>query len=859
MRLSGASRGALLFVSAAVLSCKAKPATAIVVAVSTEGVVPRDLDRLQLVVHRGADSRFDQQYDLPTDTRLPGTLTLEKSSDGAVTVEILGSHKGAPPHVIRRATLGFVDEKTKLLRMTLRYSCYGTADCGDGSTCKGGTCEPDAVDVATLADFTDDTAAIGGAGHCIDELACFGTKQPLTVASCKATAPAGRAIGVTYAPWPDRRVALIQDGVEGYTRDGDSITLAPGICAALTKGRITEIYAAATCAEVSADQPTCAVSSNGSGGASGKGGSSGGASGKGGAAGSQQTGGAAGKSGAGGAGGAAGSTSTGGAAGKAGAGTSGASGSSAGGAGGIGGGGSGGTAVGTGGSGAVAGFTVASVGPAAGVVQKGPFQASIVMTEPIGQLLSQQVMFDSSMTLGTGAIPPAIDMMDPNKIVFDVSGKNYIPGVPYAGQVVAGYTSKSGDVLKTTFTWSLSTQETPGTPFTLFPWVNTPQLATAPSDGGNVTYLVQQSNGVTAYLSRYEAGSGFVDAVAVQPMLPKGASTGQIELAGDGVGAAYAVFYYGVGSTYTLAQLYRGPTGPWTLSTLAQLTQPPGSLQVVAAPGGLANVIYSSSGSGPIYRIITGPSGPGGMPQVVDTPTSTAYVAAGMAPDGNGAVCWYAFGGTLTCATGGIADAAWSTPTSTTTAIMSSSLVVKVANGGTGYVGFQTQSGWSMVRFTPGPTFESEYALYTNAGLFYQMKPGVRVAANGDAFAVAQDAMSSGKLSLVAATCVKGVWTDASFPTASDEGWFAVVPNDTAGGLATSVYYRRALGDLYQVSFDGAGWNTPTLITTSMPPFGASNAQTLAQAVGGKPLVLFQDQGASGLGTMSGYRAAVLP
>lgn len=125
--------------------CKASPPTALVLALRTD-TMPPEVSSLVVTVTRDGATRFTQTYALPSGAALPGTLTLSNGRDedpgDSITVVVLG--KGTKT-VTRTARLGFVREKTKLLRLAVERACIDVP-CVDGETCAGGTCVPIDVD-----------------------------------------------------------------------------------------------------------------------------------------------------------------------------------------------------------------------------------------------------------------------------------------------------------------------------------------------------------------------------------------------------------------------------------------------------------------------------------------------------------------------------------------------------------------------------------------------------------------------------------------------------------------------------------------------------------------------------------------
>lgn len=352
---------------AALGACEDKKPTAIIVSFSTEARPAGEIDALQVVVRRGGAVPFDTTYDLPRDAPLPGTLTLDNGEGDPsepVTVEVVASKSGKS-RILRRAKLAFSEEKQKLLRMPLRYSCTDFPEtCGPEQTCAGYQCVPIEGEVARVRDASvaaerPGARALSTGGSCFDAAACISGAKPVTAApDCTLDVPfAGGSYNV-FMRWkvaPDNPVALDPgDALEGFTLAGGKPKLAPGLCKALsapstsTNGAL-EVSVSDACPPKSSDAEPCTKLSDG--GRAGNGGAAG-AAGQGGGA-------IAGKGGAG----------------QGGAGQAGAGGGGVAGASGAGGGGAGGAKAGASGSGgaggAKAGAAGAGGGGAAGVAGAG--------------------------------------------------------------------------------------------------------------------------------------------------------------------------------------------------------------------------------------------------------------------------------------------------------------------------------------------------------------------------------------------------------------------------------------------------------------------------------------------------------
>lgn len=285
-------------------SCASKKSTAIVVAVTSEASVPKEIDGFEIEVQRGDSTPFFHVYTLAAqneDARLPGTITLQnrdgEDSSQAATV-IIRARLGDKSRVLRQATLGFADQKTKLLKMPLRYSCTDfPTECPSGTSCRGGACTADAVDVETLPDFSSELVfGVQGSATCFDDrttvclqsLTEVDTKALAATTDCTMTVPGAAsaasrlnvAVHWKAATDAERLTVLDLDRQEGwsYTASKDGFSLAPGLCAALKSGGVLRVVYSTQCAPKDLAMPICqppAGADTGAGGGSGVGGASG--------------------------------------------------------------------------------------------------------------------------------------------------------------------------------------------------------------------------------------------------------------------------------------------------------------------------------------------------------------------------------------------------------------------------------------------------------------------------------------------------------------------------------------------------------------------------------------------------------
>jgi hypothetical protein len=179
-----------MMVPVACTSASPKPSTAdrgaIMLALSTDLVVGKDIDLLQVSVSHHGSVQLDQSFPLDVDPMhakdLPQTLAVSSQVGDVdpVTIVVTASRKGVA-RIQRRAVVTVPDQRTALLRMPMQWLCDGSAPgavvpagaglpCAEGQTCIAGSCAPAEVDVATLPDFVKSN--VFGAA-CYDVAGCF--------------------------------------------------------------------------------------------------------------------------------------------------------------------------------------------------------------------------------------------------------------------------------------------------------------------------------------------------------------------------------------------------------------------------------------------------------------------------------------------------------------------------------------------------------------------------------------------------------------------------------------------------------------------------------------------------------------
>jgi hypothetical protein len=260
---------ALGLLAPAVPSCKDNPPTAIVLAISTEASIPKEIDSISLEVGRDSTTTFARSYAVDPATgqaHIPGSLTfsLHPDEDASVPIRItMKANQKGQQVSLRSATMSFIEGKSKLLRMELRFSCLDFPQaCADGETCLGGKCQRDLVDSSKLPDAPDETQKIfpntseGGCFDARDEKCAAGlTEIPDRAAFLKAdcvldvgnTADFARLN--VFALWSAQSdqghpLVLDSDPLEGWTLAPNSTSafqLAGGLCQQVASGQIRRV------------------------------------------------------------------------------------------------------------------------------------------------------------------------------------------------------------------------------------------------------------------------------------------------------------------------------------------------------------------------------------------------------------------------------------------------------------------------------------------------------------------------------------------------------------------------------------------------------------------------------------------
>src|SRR5580658_6624509 len=180
--LNALALGALVAVSAGVgggAGCSGTKPTELVPGVTTQIVVPHDLQGVRVTVLADGQLVFDQGYNVGPggSVQLPSTLGVLSAPNPQTVVSITIRGYQAPcvgtgntvsadcaslgdqpvgndgPQVLRRSVQTFVDQHILFVPMPISYSCWNNGGCSSDQSCKGNQCVTSTTDSANLVEF----------------------------------------------------------------------------------------------------------------------------------------------------------------------------------------------------------------------------------------------------------------------------------------------------------------------------------------------------------------------------------------------------------------------------------------------------------------------------------------------------------------------------------------------------------------------------------------------------------------------------------------------------------------------------------------------------------------------------------
>ena len=255
----------------------------LVVVIDTDLSLPQDLDRVHLEITQVGKSLLTQDQDLgPGHLLVPAEFRIASPGNSMpVIVRGVGFKKGEA-RIERSAVTPVPRDHLGLVRLPLNYLCDGTArpdgtsTCGNGLTCKQGTCRTSMVAPAELpvysgADGGTGTSTVPGAtGGCFDVLACFADAAPATIEdlTCTIPVPAGAdAAHLNLAisgPFGSGGICnakgcwvALDQGPDGWIQDGNRLRLPEALCKPRPDGRRLTVVISTLCATKPPTAPPC--------------------------------------------------------------------------------------------------------------------------------------------------------------------------------------------------------------------------------------------------------------------------------------------------------------------------------------------------------------------------------------------------------------------------------------------------------------------------------------------------------------------------------------------------------------------------------------------------------------------------
>ncbi len=283
----------LLAAAALAAGCGDDVKAGLVVSISSDMAVPKDLDAVGVEVRRGGKVESFRLHPLDAGRRtLPIVLSVAPGRDDAPVELRIGAWKDRALRVVREAATVVPRNRRAHLAIQINWLCDGQvapgatqddaarvrSSCGDGLTCLQGECRSRDVDPLTLPTWdpaqapTPDEAR--RRGDCLDVSTCLG-RGGMNVtpdsAACTIRRPAA-AVGLNVAMTLPPGSAGVCDGrscfipIDGFRLDGgwqeqgDRVILPPAVCRHLADGRITGLVVSASCPTKTVSVPVCPVS-----------------------------------------------------------------------------------------------------------------------------------------------------------------------------------------------------------------------------------------------------------------------------------------------------------------------------------------------------------------------------------------------------------------------------------------------------------------------------------------------------------------------------------------------------------------------------------------------------------------------
>lgn len=183
-----------------VIGCENTQPSTLTVALSSEAPIPTGVQSISIKVSRGGTTFLDSTY-LTRDSQeqgdaakstealtvedIPGTLTVydDEKETGPVTIQIEAdvlTGSGTIKKAVRAATLSFVPEKQKLIRMPIQIACAQDITCSEGESCRAGRCLPNTTAESELEDYLEEKV-IPVEGQCFQREDCADEENEIRI------------------------------------------------------------------------------------------------------------------------------------------------------------------------------------------------------------------------------------------------------------------------------------------------------------------------------------------------------------------------------------------------------------------------------------------------------------------------------------------------------------------------------------------------------------------------------------------------------------------------------------------------------------------------------------------------------
>ncbi|MEY2931825.1 MAG: hypothetical protein RL033_2574 [Pseudomonadota bacterium] len=278
---------AALCCTAAMIGCgQAEDRGSVMLAISTDMYVNKDLDRVDIIVQPEVGPAQSTQVNLfpALEGRyLPGTFSIIEGTQAGEFVRVrLVARQADRTRVVREAALKIPRERTALLTMPIQWLCDGhvkqegtqaRSSCDEGYTCIGGTCQLDEIDEASLPTYQSAEVFGGGnatgGGTCFDTLPCFeqSSEPSLDRDTCILNTAPGDDLNVAAVlpPGGDGHcttdhcwIPLDASPLTGWSpsESGDTVQLPRALCELVSTGGAT-VRASRSCPSKTPSTPTC--------------------------------------------------------------------------------------------------------------------------------------------------------------------------------------------------------------------------------------------------------------------------------------------------------------------------------------------------------------------------------------------------------------------------------------------------------------------------------------------------------------------------------------------------------------------------------------------------------------------------